>query len=150
MGVPCCRMSVAPGREWVARGRRWVADGSRAVAPSRGDVAAMSPGVARLSPECRGLSRWCRGGVAAVAEVFFSVKPATVTNIMTEWGGVHWQVLLFLFWDVSIACFGKGPSAPLREKNARLQGLWGGHVWASVSPTYHGRVFYQLITVDGV
>ena len=88
MGVPCCRMSVAPGREWVARVRRWVADGSRAVAPSRGDVAAMSPGVARLSSECRGLSRWCRGGVAAVAEVFFSVKPATVTNIMTEWGGL--------------------------------------------------------------
>ena len=70
MGVPCCRMSVAPGREWVARGHQWVADGSRAVAPGRGDVAAMLPGVARLSPECRGLrgdeemtSNWKWGAV---------------------------------------------------------------------------------------
>ena len=35
----------------------------------------------------RGLSRRCRGGVAAVALVSLSVKPATVTKKLAGWGG---------------------------------------------------------------
>ena len=41
----------------------------------------------------RGLSRRCRGGVAAVALVSFSVKPATVTKKLAGWGGTLGRLL---------------------------------------------------------
>ena len=50
-------------------------------------VASGSRGVAHGSRMGRGLSRRCRGGVAAVALVSFSVKPATVTKKLAGWGG---------------------------------------------------------------
>ena len=63
------------------------------VAGCCGGVASGSRGVVHGSRMGRGLSRRCRGGVAAVALVSFSVKPATVTKKPAGWGGDHGTVM---------------------------------------------------------
>ena len=115
MGVPCCRMSVAPGRKWVTRGRRWVADGSQAVARLSHRVAAMSRRCRGVSRDCRQSVAVCRGGVAELAVVSRLSRRCflTVTNIMTEWGGIF-------FADFTEQVGAMGPL--LARATSRLEG----------------------------
>ena len=59
----------------------------------------------------RGLSRWCRGGVAAVALVSFSVKPATVTKVLAGGGG--YARATGICWQSSRSGFGNPTSRVL-------------------------------------